>query len=338
MASDSAENPATFVMEGEERFRAALDAVTDGVWDWNLRTGEVFYSNRWLESLGCSRADAPPDISFVQSITHPEDRELLADVGRAHLEGRTAYFECEARLRKKSGEYRWTLGRGRVLERSPEGEALRILGANYDVTARKLAELALEQAEGRCRTIVETTGCVIVCLDASYRILEWNPAAEKVYGWKQAEVRGKNYVEWFLPEEVRGRVAEEIQRVFAGGDTVDYENPVLTRDGSERLFLWNSTRLVNSEGKTWGIVGIGQDITEQKQAERQREIARREAQVMAERLQALQGILPICRSCNRVRDQAGSWSRPEEYLGTSIEVSVVRCPDCLENGAGAGPA
>lgn len=317
----------------EERFRS-LDSMSDGVWDWNLRTGEVFYSDRWLESLGYAPGDLSPDLGFVEALMHPEDRDLVAEIGRAHLGGHTDYFECEFRLRKKSGEYRWTLGRGRVLERDAEGKALRVLGVNFDITARKMAELALERAEGRCRTIVETTGCVVVVLDSSHRILEWNPAAERTYGWKQAEVRGKNYVEWFLPEEVRERVTDEIQRVFGGGDAEDYENPIVTRDGSERVLLWNATRLVDAEGKTWGVVGIGQDITAQKRAERQREIALREREVTLERLRSLRDLLPICGACNRVREEDGTWSSLEAFLAArgASAIQPLLCPACLEAG------
>ncbi len=315
---------------GDERF-GLLDSMGDGVWDWNLQTGEVFYSDRWLESLGYSRSDVSGDIRFVADLIHPEDRELLDEIGTAHLEGRTDYFECEFRLRRKSGEYRWTLGRGRVLERNPEGRALRVLGANFDITARKLAELALQHAEGRCRTIVETTGCVVVVIDAQYRILEWNPAAERIYGWKQAEVRGKDYVAWFLPEEVRERVSGEIQRVLAGGEAEDYENPIVTRDGSERLLLWNARRLVDAEGRAWGVVGIGQDITGQKRAERQREISLREMEVLWERFRALRDLLPTCSVCDRVRDQDGNWSSPEAFLGVERPASGRHaiCPECL---------
>lgn len=317
-----------FFLQGGDRFCTAFDAVTDGLWEWNLRTDQVYYSDRWLESLGYERSELPVGSGFVTAITHPEDRELLTEVGRSHLEGQTDYFECEYRLRKKSGEYRWTLGRGRVLERDAAGKALRVLVASYDITARKLTEQALEQAEGRSRTIIETTGCVVLCLDTAYRILEWNRAAEKLYGWRKAEVLGKDYVEWFLPKEVRGRVTDEIQRVLAGGDTEGYPNPVITRDGSERQILWNATRLVGSDGAAWGVVGVGQDVTEQKHAERQREIAFRELEVMAERLQALRSLAAICEGCHRVRASDGSWSRLEEVLGRPAELAAGRCPDC----------
>ena len=117
VASKNEKDSARFQLDSEDRFHRSLDAMGDGIWDWDLQTGEVFYSDRWLESLGYHRDDARPDLSFVEGITHPEDGEILSQAGTAHLEGKTDYFECEYRLRKKSGDYRWTLGRGRVLER-----------------------------------------------------------------------------------------------------------------------------------------------------------------------------------------------------------------------------
>ncbi len=315
-----------------DRFRQALDFMGDGIWDWNLQTGEVFYSDRWLESLGYDRSEVSPDLAFVESITHVEDKNVLSRVGTAHIEGRTDYFECEYRLRRKSGEYRWTLGRGRVVERDVNGLAQRVLGVNFDITAGKAAELALEQAEQRCRIIVETAGSVILCLDPSFRILEWNRAAEEIHGLARAEARGMNYVEWFVPERVRAQVAEEIQRVFAGGESDNYEYPIMTRHGSERLLVWNSDRLVDSEGKTWGVMAIAQDITEQKLAERERELTYQEMQVVLERFEVLRGLLRVCSVCKKIRDQSGNWLSLDEYLQSSVEVKMTHgyCPSCLE--------
>jgi len=309
----------------------ALDAMREGVWSWHAPTGKVYYSDRWIQSLGYQREEVESNNGFALGITHPDDRAALVEAGRAHLDGKTDYFECEIRLRKENGEYRWTLGRGRVLERDAAGNPVRIVGANFDITATKQAEIALEAAEQRCRAIVETAGSVILCLAPDTQILEWNAEAERVYGWTAAEVVGKNYAAWFLPESIRQDVVDEIQRVLAGATTRDYENPIITRDGSERILLWNSTRLVNSEGKAWGVVGVGQDITERKLIERQRENAYRETQIMVERFQALRGLLPVCSSCKMIRDQNGNWSSVDEYLEASVdaEISHGLCPACL---------
>lgn len=326
------EDARTTDSESNDQFRSALDAMGDGIWDWNMESGDVHYSDRWIASLGYQRQDVKPHVSFVASIIHPDDKEALSEAGQAHIDGRTDYFECEYRMRHKSGSYRWTRGRGRVLERNRDGKALRILGANFDITVGKEAELLLEEQEERSRIIVETAGCVIVCMDSNFRIVEWNHAAERIYGWSRAEVRGKNYVEWFIPEEARERVADEIRKVLGGGAAIDYENPVITRNGTEKLLRWNSRGLVNRDGKTWGALGIAQDITEQRLAERQREIAYREMQVMVERFDALKGLLGVCSVCKKIRDNEGNWSSFDEYMLVSMDVEMSHgyCPTCFE--------
>lgn len=330
MAGRHAQSSNRRPVEDAKRLLLPLDTMGDGIWDWNLETGAVFCSDRWIESLGYHREEVTPDLAFVAATIHPEDREVLGEIGNAHLDGKTDYFECEYRMRMKSGEYRWTLGRGRVLARDPRGKALRVLGLNFDITERKATERALEQAEEQSRTIIETAGCAILCIDTRYRILEWNRGAEKIYGWARAEILGKNYVEWFLPEEVRPLVVEEIQRVFDGTETEDYENPIITRDGSERVLLWNCRRLVDSDGVTRGLVGVAQDITDLKRAERLREIAYQEMQVMLDRFDALRGLARVCSECKKIRDQEGSWSNLDEYLQASMHVEMTHglCPAC----------
>ena len=271
MPDSIATSPSQLIKDAEARLRLALDCVGDGSWDWNIETGEVFYSDRWIESLRYNRSEVPPFISFWKSLIHPDDEELFRDAVSEHFERRTKYLEVEYRLKMGTGEYRWTLDRGRVLNRDDQGDPVRIAGTSFDITNRKLAEQQHQQAELRYHAIVETAGCVIVVLNQNFRILEWNRAAEEIYGWKRAEVWGKDYVKEFLPESDRGRVTEEIRRVLAGGETKNYENPVIARDGSERTLLWNATRLLDSHGETLGVVGIGQDVTEWKRAERERE-------------------------------------------------------------------
>lgn len=331
MTDSTPERPQPLLVDDDSELVAALDAMGDGIWSWNLQTDAVFYSDRWLESLGYTRAEVPPMIGFVDSITHPDDRDELNRAGSEHLEGRTPYFECEYRLRTRAGEWRWTRGRGRVIERTAEGHPIRILGANFDITESKKAQAALVESERHCRTIVQTAGCVIICLDTNLRITDWNSAAERIYGWSASEVIGKYYPDWFLPDTVREAVLDEIARVFAGGEALDYENPVIARDGTERMLLWNSVRMVDPGGKTSGLIAIAQDITERKLAERQRQIAHREAQVLAERIQTLRGLLPMCSTCRMIRNPEGGWSTFDEYLSNAdIEVSHGLCPSCLD--------
>jgi PAS domain S-box-containing protein len=273
MSGENEKNSTELIKEAEAQLRLALDHVGDGSWDWNISSGEVFYSDRWIESLRYIRRAVHPNIHFWRSLIHPDDYELFRKALSKHFERRTEHFEVEYRLLMGTAEYRWTLDRGRVLERDENGDALRIAGTSFDITRQKLTEQQHEQDELHFRAIVDTAGCVILALNPNFRILEWNRAAEEIYGWRRSEVWGKNYIEEFLSESVRGPVSDEIRKILAGADTKNFENPVVARDGKERILLWNATRLLDTHGEVLGIVAIGQDITEWKRAEQERESA-----------------------------------------------------------------
>jgi PAS domain S-box-containing protein len=125
--------------ESEERYALAARGANDGLWDWNLKSNEVYYSPRWKSMLGFEETEigTTPDEWF--SRIHPEDRELVAAALAAHLEGRTAHFESEHRMAHKEGGYRWMLCRGQAV-RDGHGHASRIAGTLTDITERKQAE------------------------------------------------------------------------------------------------------------------------------------------------------------------------------------------------------
>ncbi len=321
---------ADIIKEGEERFRLALDSVGDGAWDWNIRTGYVYYSDKWIASLGYSRQDVAPDVSFWESLISPEDKEMTSSVQADLLSGETEEFHFEYRLRTKSGDYRWTLSRGRVLERDVDGRALRMVGTNCDITEEKLARAAQERAENQCRSIIDTAGSIILCLDANNLILEFNPAAENLFGWKRSEVLTKNFVEWFLPEETRLQAARDIENMLVSDDVVHLEGRVPTRAGDEKTLLWSVARLVGENDEVSGLVAVAQDVSERKQAERDRELALREREIALDQVKALSGLLPICSACKRIRNEDGQWVNLADHLEDYSEARISHgiCPEC----------
>ena len=128
----------------QERLSLALDGGSDGFWDWDLETGEAQISDQWFSTLGYDPGEMSHTIETAMSMLHPDDmeraRRLLAD----HVKGLTPLFECEYRVKTKRGDYGWALARGKVVSRSREGRALRIVGTHIDITQRKKAELQVE--------------------------------------------------------------------------------------------------------------------------------------------------------------------------------------------------
>jgi diguanylate cyclase (GGDEF)-like protein/PAS domain S-box-containing protein len=125
--------------ESEERYALAAQGANDGVWDWDLRTGAVYYSPRWKAILGCEEAEIGSSPDEWLSRVHPDDRPRLDADLAAHREGRTAHFQNEHRVRHKRGGHRWVLVRGLAV-RDAAGEAYRMAGSLTDITERRLAE------------------------------------------------------------------------------------------------------------------------------------------------------------------------------------------------------
>ena len=113
---------------------------------------------------------------------------------------------------------------------------------------------------------------------------------------------------------------------------IAYINPILTKTGEERLIEWNDKTLKDAEGKTVGLLAIGQDITQRKQTEEDRERLIKDLQKALLEVKTLSGFLPICMSCKKIRDDKGYWEQVEVYIRdhSEAEFSHGICPDCLK--------
>ncbi|MEM9553801.1 MAG: EAL domain-containing protein [Acidobacteriota bacterium] len=129
----------------EERYALAAEGANDGLWDWNLETGKVYYSTRWSAALGYTGADLEPTIDAWVERVHPDDIELLRTQLEAHVEGLTPHFESEHRIRGRDGSYRWVQVRGLAV-RDAGGRATRMAGSQRDVTERRRVEDQLRHA------------------------------------------------------------------------------------------------------------------------------------------------------------------------------------------------
>ena len=113
--------------------RPILDIAGDGGWDWNISTGEVYFSDSWLRWLGYQRGDIEPRLQGLESIVHPDDRPRMMAALIAHFEGRAATYQCELRLRRKSGRYCYVLTRGKIVARSTHQKPQRFVATDLEV-------------------------------------------------------------------------------------------------------------------------------------------------------------------------------------------------------------
>jgi diguanylate cyclase (GGDEF)-like protein/PAS domain S-box-containing protein len=122
--------------ESEARYALAVRGARDGLWDWNLASGEIYFAPRFKEMLGFGESELEPRPEEWLDRIHPEDAAEFRAALDAHLKGETPHFEAEYRLRHRTGGWLWVFSRG-VAVREPWGLAVRIAGSQTDVTERK---------------------------------------------------------------------------------------------------------------------------------------------------------------------------------------------------------
>ncbi len=125
--------------ESEERYALAMRGANDGLWDWDLRTNDMYFSPRWKEMLGCQESDIEDSLEAWLARVHPEDRARLETALGMHLEGQTEHFEHEHRMLHQDGTYRWVLSRGLAIC-DHTGKVTRMAGSQTDITERKVAD------------------------------------------------------------------------------------------------------------------------------------------------------------------------------------------------------
>ena len=128
--------------ESEERYALAVRGANDGLWDWNLRTGQVYYSPRWKAMLGLTEEEVSASPNEWFSRIHPDDFERVKLDISSHYQGLSAHFESEHRMKDKDGTYKWMNSRG-IAVWDEEGAAQRLVGSLTDIHDRKVAEQKL---------------------------------------------------------------------------------------------------------------------------------------------------------------------------------------------------
>ena len=252
---------AEVVATSERRLDLALVGSGDGLWDWDLVSGEVFLSHI-AEMLGFEGDDLPQGGDLRQRLIHPDDLQDVEAKIKAHLAGQTPRYEAEYRMRHKEGGWRWILDRGVVVEKDDEGRPLRITGTLKDLTERKAAESELELWYFMFDSVSEG-----VFITDTHNIIEAvNTAFCKMTGFEPEDVLGQSTEvlesPYYDPEfyaQIRTALREE------GHWQGEVRN--LTKSGGSFLARVDLNQVVDPAGEVSNFVGVFTDVTESKKAE-----------------------------------------------------------------------
>ncbi|MCA0454436.1 MAG: PAS domain S-box protein [Chloroflexi bacterium] len=170
--------------EAELRWRFALEGSDAGVWDANLQTGVTYRSPRYLEMIGYTAETLPE----FRALVHRDDLDRTIDKRTRFLNGESKTYQDEFRLRCGDGIYRWFSSQGKIIQRNPDGTALRIVGTVKDITLRKELEETIRLSEEAYRNLFENNpNPMWVYNRETSRIVAVNDAAMHLYGYTQAE-------------------------------------------------------------------------------------------------------------------------------------------------------
>ena len=126
----------------EERYELAAQGANDGLWDWNVRTGEVYLSPRWKRMLGYTETELANNLVEITSRLHPEDQLKIQEVWLSLKNSQSEKMVFEYRILDRSGVYRWVKASG-VVVRNQSGRVTRIVGSQSDLTSHRLVEAQL---------------------------------------------------------------------------------------------------------------------------------------------------------------------------------------------------
>ena len=250
-----------------QRLDLALDGTGVALWDWELVSDDFWFDPRLLERMGYGPDEVECTTSAWDALIHGDDLAGLDAAIADHKEGRTDLLQAIYRIRAKSGDWRWILSRGRIVERAPDGSPRRMSGTHLDITDLKQIELALRRSDERFRALAESSRAIPWEADLhSYRISYVGPQIEAVVG-----LSAKDWVEEDLwPErlhpEDRDRVLREASEYARAGVDHNLEYRLIAADGRV-VWIRDLVSIIKSDDGQTRLYGAMVDVTEEKQAE-----------------------------------------------------------------------
>ncbi|NET04004.1 MAG: PAS domain-containing protein [Symploca sp. SIO2B6] len=253
--------------ESEERWKLALRGNKDGIWDWNVVSNEVFFSSRWKEIRGFAEDEIDNHLDEWSKRIHPDDLNRVMQAVNDHFAQKNSFFAVEYRVRRRDNSYIWILDRGQAIW-DEQGNVVRMVGSETDISDRKQAEFALQESEERFRQLAENINEVFIINSADFsQVIYISPAYEQIWGRSCQSMYQKpdSWLEAVHPEDIE-RVISAFQKK-AQGELFREEYRIIKPDRSIRWIFGRCFPVNNQAGEIYRYAGIAEDITERKYIE-----------------------------------------------------------------------
>jgi PAS domain S-box-containing protein len=250
--------------ESEARYRSLFDTVYDGIWEWDMKTDEVFWNDRLYEMHGLDKTTFTPNIEAFMDLVHPDDRITVQNALNQHLEDGVPYL-IEIRQRHSSGHYRTFFARGAAL-RDTSGIPYRVVGATLDITERKDAEAALKESESRFRLFADQSPVLIAMSDKDTDLIYFNKTWLDFTGRTLEEEVAFGWVNGIHPDD-REQVVNTYLAAYREEIGFEVEYRLKRYDGEYRWMYSKIAPRFTPTSEFSGYIGSIVDIHDRKQAE-----------------------------------------------------------------------
>jgi PAS domain S-box-containing protein len=305
----------------EVKFHQMADNIQEIFWMVDAMTKQAIYVNPAFEQItGRTCASLQEALLSYHEVIHQDDRARV--LSRLDEAARTGKFDEEFRITRPDGAIRWVGTQGFPI-RDAEGNVYRVAGVAQDITERKRAD----EAQLRLAAIVESSDDAIVSKDLNGVITSWNAAAQRIFGYTEADAVG-HPITIIIPPNLQNEEAQILRRLRAGEHIQHYETMRLTKQGKPVDVSLTLSPMKNSEGKVVGASKIARDITERKRAEEALRRSEAEARARAEELgvilDAVPGMALIARdpACHKITGSRAAYDILRLPYGANISKSA----------------
>ncbi len=227
------------LMDSELRWQFALEGAGDGLWDWDIKTGRVFFSKQWKSMFGYDDDEPGDTIVYLKSMIHPEDIIGFNDDLEKHFCRQTEVYQNEHRVLCKDDTYKWIMDRGNVVSWSSDGKPLRIIGTHTDISDRKKIEKSLLEKNEELERFFTVALDLLCIADVEGHFIRVNRAWERILGYSMDELEGKSFLDFIHPDDL----APTMQSLSALTDQIpvmNFTNRYRSNDGNYRYIEWCS--------------------------------------------------------------------------------------------------
>lgn len=287
----------------------------------------VCTKDEFMAALKAKPWDAVISDYVLPQFSGPEALRLLraqgSDIPFIMVSGIYGEEEAVAMMRAGANDYVMKGNRARL------GPALkREIQAAQDRRRNKRAAGAMQFLA----SLVESSHDAIYGKNLDSIIVSWNPAAERLFGYPAEEIIGHSNAVLF-PKNRRDEMLEILAGVRRGDIVGELETERQHKDGKIIPVAVTVSPIRNLSGEIIGASSIARDISRQRQAEAERQLLIQELMAAANQVRTLTGLLPMCATCKRVRDDKGYWQQVEAYISQHLEITFTHsiCPDCSED-------